>query len=193
LRISLGAVSKLALLFVAGAILAGPLASAARAADTVLKPRTADRLPLFSLDTIAGGRADLAELRGRVVLVHFFATWCEPCRAELASLQDLVGRLRERPFTVIAVDAGEVDSRVQRFCATLPAPFPILLDRERAVTKAWQVYALPTTFVLDGNLVARFVAEGDFDWSRPEVEEALMKLIASTAAAREVGPAFVPM
>lgn len=167
--------------------------SEVRAADTALKPWTDDRLPLFALDALTGGRIDLGQLRGRVVLVHFFATWCEPCRAELASLRLLAGRMRDKPLTVIAVDAGEVDGRVQRFFATLPVPFPVLLDRDSAVSKTWQVYALPTTFLLDSNLVPHFVAEGDFDWSRPDVEEALTQLIASQAAARQAGPAFAPL
>ena len=193
LRTSPRALCAVLPLLAAGAILIGPLRSEICAADTVLKPWTDDRLPSFSLDSLTGRRIDLGELRGRAVLVHFFATWCEPCRAEFASLQVLVGRMRGRPFTAVAVDVGEVDTRVQRFFATLPVPFPILLDRDRAVTKAWGVYALPTTFLLDSNLVPRFLAEGDFDWSRPEVDAALTKLIASKAAARVAGPAVAPL
>jgi peroxiredoxin len=193
LRTSLAASAVAVPLIAASVILMGPAGSKVRAAETTLKPWTDDRLPLFSLDALTGERTDLAQLRGRVVLVHFFATWCEPCRAELTSLQNLAGRMQDKPLTVIAVDAGEVDGRVQRFFATLSVPFPVLLDRDRAVSKAWQVYALPTTFLLDSNLVPRFVAEGDFDWSRPEVEEALMKLIASKATARDAGPAFAPL
>jgi peroxiredoxin len=161
-----------------------------RAAETILKPWTEDRLPLFTLDALTGERTDLAQLRRRAVLVHFFATWCEPCRTELTALQRLHDRMREKSFTVVGVDAGEVESRVQRFFAEQPVSFPILLDRDRAMSKAWQVYVLPTTFLLDGNLVPRFVAEGDFDWSRPEVEETLTKLITPKAAAGEVRRAF---
>lgn len=156
--------------------------SKVRAADTALNAWNGERLPPFARDTLNGGRTDLAQFRGRVVLVHFFATWCEPCRAEFASLQQLVGRMRPKPITVVAVDGGEADRAVQRFFATPPVPFPILLDRDRAVAKAWHVYALPTTFLLDGDLIPRFVAEGDFDWSRPDVEDALTSLFASEAA-----------
>jgi peroxiredoxin len=133
-------------LALAAALLLGSLQFAVWAADTTLRPWTDDQLPLFSLDTIGGGHADLAQLRGRVVLVHFFATWCEPCRAELTALQDLAGRLRERSVSIVAIDAGETDSRVNRFFASLPVSFPVLLDRDQATTKAWQVYAPPTTF-----------------------------------------------
>lgn len=165
-------------------ILAGSAGAEVGAADTALKAWTEGRLPLFALDMLGGGRTDLDQLRGRSVLVHFFATWCEPCRAELQSLQQLADKMHGRPFAVIAIDTGEPDSRAQRFFASRPVPFAVLLDRDGALGKAWQIDALPTTFVLDANLIPRLVAEGDVDWSRPDVEEALTNLIASTAAAR---------
>lgn len=169
-------------------ILAGSAGAEVRAADTALKAWTEGRLPLFALDELSGGRTDLDQLRGRSVLVHFFATWCEPCRAELQSLRQLADKMQGRPFAVIAIDTGEPDSRAQRFFASRPVPFAVLLDRDGALGKAWQIDALPTTFVLDANLVPRLVADGDVDWSRPDVEEALTDLIASTPAARAEPP-----
>jgi thiol-disulfide isomerase/thioredoxin len=102
----------------AALILTAPPDCKVRAADTALKAWTGQRLPPFALDTLAGSRTDLGELRGHIVLVHFFATWCEPCRAEFASLQQLVGRMQARPLAVVAVDAGEADRAVQHFFAT---------------------------------------------------------------------------
>jgi thiol-disulfide isomerase/thioredoxin len=129
--------------------------------------------PSFSLESLANGRIDLSEHKGRVVLVHFFATWCEPCRPELSALQRLADRFARRPLMVIAVDVGEVDVRVRRFFDELPVTFPVLLDRDKAVTKAWKVAMLPTTFVLDRTLAPRFMVEGDFDWDRPEADRQL--------------------
>lgn len=80
-------------------------------------------------------------------------------------------------MTIVGVDVGEVDSRVRRFFAEQPASFPILLDRDRAISEAWQVSILPTTFLLDGDLVPRFVAEDDVEWARPETEERVTSLI----------------
>ena len=125
--------------------------------------------------------------------MHFFATWCEPCRAEIDSLQQLDRPDASKALRVVAVDAGEADRAVQHFFATLPVPFPILLDRDRAVTKAWRVDALPTTFVLDGDLVPQLLAEGNVDWSRPDAEEALTKLFTSKAATAKAGPDFAPL
>jgi peroxiredoxin len=178
-------------LVAAALIFAAPTATTVRAADTALKTWTQPP-PSLSLDTTAGGRIDLAQLRGNVVLVHFFATWCEPCRAEFASLQKLAGRTQPGRVAVVAVDAGEADRTVQRFVATLPLPFPVLLDSDRSVAKAWQVEVLPTTFLLDSDLVRRFVVEGDLDWNGPDAEAALTKLMASRAATAKAGPMFAP-
>ena len=120
---------------------------AARAAE--LAPSDEAAKPSFSLESLADGRIDLSEQKGRVVLVHFFATWCEPCRPELSALQRLADRFAQRPLMIFAVDVGEVDARVRRFFDELPVTFPVLFDRDKAVTKAWKVALLPTTFVLD--------------------------------------------
>ncbi len=141
--------------------------------------------PHFFLNSLAGESISLAVQGDRVVLVHFFATWCEPCRAEMFALQRLADRFARRPLTILAIDVGEVDSRVRRFFETLPVTFPILLDRDKAVTKAWQVSTLPTTFVLDRTFSPRFMVEGDFDWDRSDAHHALDVLINAKAAPRE--------
>jgi peroxiredoxin len=156
---------------------------AARAAE--LAPHVESAKPLFSLDSLAGGRIDLSEQNGRVVLVHFFATWCEPCRPELSALQRLADRFAQRPLTILAVDVGEVDARVRRFFDELPVTFPVLLDRDKAVTRAWKVAMLPTTFVLDRTLAPRFMVEGDFDWDRPDADRQLDALASAATAIQE--------
>jgi thiol-disulfide isomerase/thioredoxin len=132
--------------------------------------------PMFSLDRVDGGTEKLADRLNRIVLVHFFATWCEPCRREVSSLAQLSKRLPQGRFTIIGVDVAEVDIRVKRFFASLPVTFPIALDRDGAVAKAWGVDALPTTFVLDRNLTPRFYVQGDLDWNCPAIEPLLAAL-----------------
>jgi peroxiredoxin len=143
-----------------------------------LTPATTAARPLFTLDSIAGGRIELAAHADRIVLVHFFATWCEPCRDEMARLQRLAARFTGQRLAILAVDVGEADRRVQRFVDANPVPFPVLLDRDSAVARAWQVATLPATVVLDRALAARFVAEGDVDWDRAETERKLAALVA---------------
>lgn len=137
----------------------------------------------FVLPVLDGPPMALRSARGKVVLVHLFATWCEPCREELPALSHLAVRHADS-VSVLAIDVGEVDARVRRFFETLPVHFPVLLDRDRAVVRAWGVSALPTTIVLDGNLHLRYRAVGDVAWDSPEVD----RLIAGLAGEPQPAP-----
>jgi thiol-disulfide isomerase/thioredoxin len=132
--------------------------------------------PNFVLLSLDGPGHDLRQHAGRLVLVHFFATWCEPCRDELSSLAMLTRMPDiERPL-ILAINVAEVPARLRRFLEGTALDFPVLLDSDRAVTKAWDVHALPTTFVLDRSLVPRLVVEGDLDWTKEDVVAALRRV-----------------
>jgi len=126
--------------------------------------------PIFSLPNTTGANVALEAARGHVVLVHFFATWCEPCREELPALNRLAARAGGN-VKVLAIAVADTDQRVQRFLETTPVDFPVLLDRDRAVAKAWQIATLPTTFVLDAGLHPRFVVETDYAWDTLDPKE----------------------
>jgi peroxiredoxin len=138
-------------------------------------------LSLFALPSLDGPVRELAQLRGRVVLVHFFATWCEPCRAEIASLRELQSRLEDRPFAIVPISVAETSGAVRRFFAGDAVPFAVLLDQDRSVARAWNIHALPSTVVLDLGLKPRFIAEGDVDWARPDVVNLLAQLLMERA------------
>jgi peroxiredoxin len=133
--------------------------------------------PSFALPALDGGAQDLARHRGQVVLVHFFATWCEPCRPEMARLRELQHRLDGQPVAIVAVSVAEADGAVRRFFASDPMPFSILLDRDRTVAKAWSISTLPSTIVLDHHMKARFAAHGDVDWGRNDVMNIIAGLL----------------
>jgi peroxiredoxin len=135
---------------------------------------------MFVLPTLDGPTQDLARLRGRVVLVHFFATWCEPCRAEMASLSQMHSQFIDRPFAIVSISVAEADGAVRRFFAGEGLPFTILLDRDRSVAKAWNIHTLPSTVLLDRSLKPRLIAEGDLDWTRPDVVSTVTELLAET-------------
>lgn len=141
----------------------------------------ADRLEAreFTLKDLDGKNWRLSELRGKVVLINFWATWCPPCRRELPSLERLWRLLGSENFVVLAVDVAEDADTVFAFTGMLePAPtFPILLDRDSAVLGNWPVKGLPTTFVVDkkGRIVYRAVGGREFD--APELVGQLSSLL----------------
>ena len=141
----------------------------------------ADPKPNFALLSLDGPSHDLGQQAGRVVLVHFFATWCEPCRDELASLGSLARMPGIEPPLILAINVAELPARVRRFLEGTALDFLVLLDSDRAVTKAWDVHALPTTYVLDRSLVPRLVVEGDLDWTKNDVVAALRRVAASAS------------
>jgi thiol-disulfide isomerase/thioredoxin len=142
-----------------------------RLAEVPSSIRTAK--PSFLLDDLAGTRRDLSGARASLVLVHFFATWCEPCRDELPALQRLSDRGKDIPLAVFAISVGEPDLRVRRFFEPMPLSFPVLLDRDKGVAKTWQVATLPTTYLLDRELKPRLLAEGEFEWDQTSAEQLL--------------------
>ena len=133
----------------------------------------------FSLKDMDGKGWRLSELRGKVVLINFWASWCPPCRRELPSLERLWRLLGSENFVVLAINAGEDADMVFAFTGMLePAPtFPILLDRDSSVLGNWPVKGLPTTFVVDkkGRIVYRAVGGREFD--APELVGQLRSLL----------------
>lgn len=145
---------------VAAATLAASLA--AGAAES-LRPWTGAPAPPFVLATPKGESVDLARLRGKVVLVNFWATWCAPCVEEMPALARLRARLAPRGFEVIAVNQGEMPARVGAFLERAGLDLVVAMDRDKEVARAWKVRALPTTFVLDTAGRVRLFAEGELD------------------------------
>jgi thiol-disulfide isomerase/thioredoxin len=138
--------------------------------------------PSLNLPDLDGKMHDLAALKGKVVVVNYWATWCPPCRREMPSLERLRQRLAEQGLEVIAVDVGEDADTVFAFTGQLePAPgFTLLLDRDSAAMQRWKVKGLPTTFVMDaqGRVIYRAVGGREFDHEaivnqlRPHLKEA---------------------
>jgi len=115
--------------------------------------------PDFSLDTLDGKHIALADLRGKVVLLDFWATWCGPCRAALPHTQDLVDHAAPG-LVVLTVDVKEKDDIIQKFMQDNRYTYPVLLDRDGAIIKAYGVTGIPSYIIIDrdGTLKAFWVA-----------------------------------
>jgi thiol-disulfide isomerase/thioredoxin len=134
-----------------------------------LKPLAPAPAPALELPDLKGTQHRLADYRGKVVLVNFWATWCVPCRDEMPSIERLRTALEGRPFAVLAVNLAEPEDRIRKFLDAVPLGFPVLLDRDAKATRAWQARALPTTYIVAPDGTVRYRHLGELDWSKPEV------------------------
>jgi peroxiredoxin len=105
--------------------------------------------PAFTLRGLDGRDHALADYRGKVVLVNFWATWCIPCRAEIPDLEHEARTQDPGQVVIVGVDSREAPEPVQGFISDLGVTYPILLDRDGAVYDRYQVDSLPQTFIVD--------------------------------------------
>jgi thiol-disulfide isomerase/thioredoxin len=158
-------------------LLAAPAAAQPKKEKELPKPWTGGATPALALADLQGKNHRLSDYRGKVVLVNFWATWCEPCREEMPSIERLRASLEGRPFAVLAVNLAEPESRIRKFLDTVPGGFTVLLDREGQTARAWQARMLPATYIVgpDGRIRYRHI--GDLDWSKPEVRNLVLGLM----------------
>ena len=123
--------------------------------------------PDIALEILDGGKLKLSDLRGKVVVVNFWATWCPPCRSEMPSLERMKGMMKGEPIEIVAVNAGEDEDQISEFREGVkPAlTFRLALDRNADAMKAFSISALPTTYVIDrhGQVVYRALGRRKFD------------------------------
>jgi thiol-disulfide isomerase/thioredoxin len=127
----------------------------------------------LTLPDLAGQQRSLVEFEGKVLLVNFWASWCTPCIEEMPSIQRLTEAMHEKPFAVIGVNVAEPVLRVRTAARRLRLGFPVLLDKDSAVFKAWGATVLPTAYVLDGSGRVRYVGRGPLEWDRADIIDML--------------------
>jgi len=160
--------------FLLGFLLAA-LITAATAQE--LKPWTGGAAPPLVLQDLEGRTQRLADYRGKVVLINFWATWCAPCLAEMPSIGRLRASFAGQPFAVLAVNLAEPESRIRRFMEQVPLDFPVLLDRDTAAAKAWKARILPASYLVGPDGKIRYSALGEIDWSQESVRRAVNGLL----------------
>lgn len=132
----------------------------------------------FLLPDLQGQAVRLSQLRGKVVMLNVWTTWCPPCRKEMPTMEALYRRLRDADFVLLAV-SQDVDGHktVLPYIREGGYTFPVLLDVRGEVGRRYGVTGYPETFIIDrqGNIVYHHI--GYNDWSQPAVENALRRLI----------------
>ena len=118
--------------------------------------------PDFTLDLLGGGQVTLSELRGKVVMVNLWASWCPPCRAEMPAIEKVYQANKDRGLEVLAVNTTYQDGEGEAaaFATNYGLTFPIPLDRTGAVSARYLLRALPSTFFVDRRGVIRSVVIG---------------------------------
>ncbi len=158
-------------LFIAEATFA---ASPAQTLPRVAKPYLA---PDFTLEAEDGKTWRLADQRGKVIVLNFWATWCPPCRYEMPSMERAREAVKGDGIVIVAVNVGEDADTIFEFTGRYPVSFPLLLDHDASVIKKYKVIGLPTTFVIDpaGYVTHRVV--GGRGWDDPALLDALRALL----------------
>ncbi len=136
--------------------------------------------PAFALKDLAGRTVTLAEFKGKLVLVNFWATWCTPCEWEMPSMEALHRRYRGKPFVLLAisVDTGAADIFVRPYVQGKALTFTVLLDSTLQTSRAFRTRSLPTSYFVgpDGQFIGQ--AHGPRDWTTEEASALIDHLLA---------------
>lgn len=125
-------------------------------------PKKGFLAPDFTLETLEGQSIRLSDLRGQVVVLNFWATWCPPCRAEMPTLEKIAREYKDQGVIVVGVNSTIQDdpNAIPGFLAQHGITFPILLDKRGEVTRRYEIRSFPTTFFIGSDGIIRFVTIG---------------------------------
>ncbi len=133
--------------------------------------------PDFTLQDDDGKIHRLADYRGKVVVLNFWATWCPPCRYEMPSMERAHKKVQGENIVLLAVNVGESADQVFEFTGQYPVTFQLLLDTDGSVIKKYPVIGLPTTFVIDPRGVVTHRAVGGREWDDEQLLGQLRALL----------------
>ena len=131
----------------------------------------------FERRDLDGHSRRLSDERGRVVLLNFWASWCPPCVHEMPSMNRLQQAFDNRPLAIVAVNLGEEPEQIRDFLRKHPVNFSILLDPDQSLARRWQVFAFPTSYLLDKQGRIRYSVAGGLDWNSTEARQIIETLL----------------
>jgi peroxiredoxin len=134
--------------------------------------------PDFSASSVNGkGKASVRASSGKVLIVDFWATWCDPCKKSFPKLQGLYAKLKPSGMDLIAISEDDENSGIQEFGNNYGAKFPLVWDDGKKIAGKWVPKSMPTTFIVDKSGVVRFVHFGYHDGEELEIEKEVKSLL----------------
>ncbi len=134
--------------------------------------------PELILKNLNNKKVDLKALKGKVILVNFWASWCPPCVHEMPSMERLQKRFSTKTFMILGVNMAEDKKTVEHFLnSKVQVSFPILFDENGDALKRWGVFAFPTSYVIDKNGKIRYALFGGIDWENQDILNKISKLV----------------
>ena len=135
----------------------------------------------FSLKSRGGQTVALGDLKGQVVLINFWATWCGPCRKEMPLLEQIQKKYAPLGFTMLGVNVEEDTRMMDTFLKDVPVSFPILLDPANGVSKLYSVSAMPSTVIVDRKGTVRLIHQGYQPGDESKYQDLIRQLIRERA------------
>lgn len=139
--------------------------------------------PPFAFEDLQGKKVSLEDYRGKVVFMNIWATWCDPCREEMPSMEMLYKKMKGRPFEILAVSVDRDKDKVVAFRDEYKLTFPILLDKRRKITRIYRTTGVPETFIIDSDGVVAEKVIGARNWSEMSSVKKIMELVAKAEGA----------
>jgi len=133
--------------------------------------------PDFVLQDASGKTWQLSSLKGKVVFVNFWATWCKPCRDEMPSMEALNQAMAGQPFQLLAIVFNDDLDMANSFARRLGVTFPVLANPAPELTEAYMITGVPETFLIDANGILRHRFIGPYNWDTPEMRNLVQELL----------------
>jgi len=134
--------------------------------------------PEFSQQSVNGkGKISFKGLNGKVAIVDFWATWCEPCKKSFPKLQELYVKYKASGLEIAAISEDDENQGLTDFGSTYGAKFPLVWDDGKAIAGKWQPKSMPATFIVDRKGIVRFVHLGYHDGEEAEIEKEVKSLL----------------
>ncbi len=130
----------------------------------------------FKVTTLSGETKSRSSLKGKVILLNFWATWCPPCKQEIPTIEKLHNTMKGQNFEVFAVSVGETPDTVKKFVAQQKMTYPVYLDPQNLLSRTYASQGIPTTYLIDKNGMFIAALIGAYDYANPELVAILSEL-----------------